>query len=128
VRKLYALVIEDDADLAFIFAQALQEAGFDVGIIRAGDTAQARLAVETPDVVVLDLHLPHVSGAEILRQIRRDERLAGTRVIVATADPRMAELFQDQEHQPDLVLLKPITFTQMRDLAARMGALIPTEE
>jgi DNA-binding response OmpR family regulator len=114
-----ALIIEDDSDLALIFAQALQAAGFDTGIVQHGDHALARLAVATPDIVVLDLHLPHVSGADILRQIRADERLARTRVIVATADPRLADMLLDQ---PDLVLLKPISFSQLRDLAARLAS------
>jgi CheY-like chemotaxis protein len=114
-----ALIIEDDGDLALIFAQALQAAGFATGIVQDGHHALARLAVATPDIVVLDLHLPKVSGADILRQIRADERLAHTRVIVATADPRMAEML---EHQPDLVLLKPISFSQLRDLAARLAS------
>ena len=118
-----ALIIEDDSDLAFIFAQALEAAGFATGIIQDGDHALARLAVATPDVVVLDLHLSHVSGADILRQIRADERLTQTRVIVATADPRMADMLQDQ---PDLVLLKPISFSQLRDLAARLVSTAST--
>ena len=105
--------------LALIFAQALETAGFTAGIIQDGDHALARLAVATPDIVVLDLHLPHVSGADILRLIRADERLAQTRVIVATADPRMADMLQDQ---PDLVLLKPISFSQLRDLAVRLAS------
>jgi len=118
----FALIIEDDADLAIIFAEALQAAGFDTGIIRSGDTALARLAVTTPDVVVLDLHLPQVAGTEILRHIRADQRLLNTRVIVATADPRMAEALQDEA---DLILIKPISFTQLRDLATRMSFQSP---
>jgi DNA-binding response OmpR family regulator len=118
VSSMYAMIIEDDGDLAFIFAEALQAAGFETGIIQAGDTALARLAVTTPDIVVLDLHLPHVSGVEILRQIRADARLAETRIIITTADPRMAEVLEDQA---DLVLIKPIGFSQLRDMAARLS-------
>jgi len=112
-----ALIIEDDPDAATIFSEALQAAGFETEIVRTGDKALKRLAVTTPDAVVLDLHLPHVSGTDILRQIRADARLAKTRIIIATADPRMAELLRDQA---DLVLLKPISFSQLRDLAARL--------
>ena len=112
-----ALIIEDNSDLAVIFAQALQAAGFATGIIRDGDQALARLAIATPDVVVLDLHMPRVSGAEILRRIRADARLAGTRVIVATADAYVADVLREQA---DLVLIKPVSFTQLRDLAGRL--------
>lgn len=112
-----ALIIEDDPDAATIFSEALQAAGFETEIVRTGDKALKRLAVTTPDAVVLDLHLPHVSGIDILRQIRAEARLAKTRIIIATADPRMAELLRGQA---DLVLLKPISFSQLRDLAARL--------
>ena len=78
-----------------------------------------------PDVVVLDLHLPRVAGMDILHQIRADERLTGTRVIVATAHPRMAESLRDEA---DLVLLKPISFSQLRDLASILGSSYPASE
>lgn len=125
LSRQLALIIEDDYDLATIFAEALQAAGFDAEIIRAGDTALERLDATTPSVVVLDLHLPHVSGVDILQRIRADARLAGTRVMVATADPRMAELLEDEA---DLVLLKPISFSQLRDLAMRMSQTAPPDE
>jgi DNA-binding response OmpR family regulator len=112
-----ALVIEDDYDLSNIFAQALRSAGFEPEIIRTGDVALARLACTEPGVVVLDLHLPRVAGMDILRQIRADPRLAETRVIVATADDRLAEILHEEA---DLVLVKPISFSQLRDLSARL--------
>ncbi len=113
-----ALIVEDDADLANIFAEALQAARYDTDIIRTGDRAMARLKTGMPDVVVLDLHLPGESGMEILKQIRADAHLARTRVIVASADPVMAESLNDQA---DLVLIKPISFSQLRDLANRLN-------
>ncbi len=112
-----ALIIEDDKDLARIFSEALLQAAFETEIIRDGQAALERLAEVTPVVVVLDLHLPHVSGKKILRQIRADERLAKTRVILATADPRMAQNLRDDA---DVVLLKPVSFEQLYFLAGRM--------
>lgn len=117
--KSSALIIEDDEDLSLIFSEALQAAGFETEIIRRGDVALERLATTTPDVVVLDLHLPRVAGMDILHQIRTDKRLAGTRVIVATAHPNMAETLRDEA---DLVLLKPVSFSQLRDLAVILGS------
>lgn len=113
-----ALIIEDNRDLAVVFAQALQAAGYATGIIEDGNQALARLAVATPDIVVLDLHIPQVPGAEILRQIRADARLSTTRVIVATADSRVPDALREQA---DLVLIKPVSFNQLRDLAARFS-------
>jgi DNA-binding response OmpR family regulator len=115
-----ALIIEDDYDLVIIFEEALKAAGFETQAARDGFTALKRLAAITPDVIVLDLHLPHVAGTDILKQIRADDRLAQARVIVATADARLAETLHDQA---DLVLVKPISFGQLRDLSKRMQAL-----
>jgi two-component system response regulator AdeR len=125
MSELLGLIIEDDDDLAVIFSEALQAAAFKTEIIQSGDQALARLAVTTPDVVVLDLHLPRVAGMDILHQIRADARLAKTRVIVATAHPRMAESLRDEA---DLVLLKPISFSQLRDLAAILGSTHSEED
>ena len=111
------LIIEDDADLAAIFAEALHLAELETEIIVNGATASARLKEVVPKVVVLDLHLPHVSGEILLRQIRSTPALAHTRVIIATADPVMAD---GLSLEADLVLIKPISFSQLRVFALRM--------
>jgi CheY-like chemotaxis protein len=117
-----ALIVEDHQDIATVFSAALQAIDFETEIIGSGDLALTRLAATTPDLVVLDLNLPRVTGAEILHHIRADARLKGIRVIIATAYPDIARGLEDEA---DLVLLKPITFRQMRDLAARMMSSTP---
>ncbi|MGC9468676.1 MAG: response regulator [Anaerolineae bacterium] len=118
MSKPYGLVIEDNPDLATIFCEALQAAEFETRIIDDGQEALEYLATARPDLIVLDLHLPHTSGDTILREIRSNERLAGIRVVIATADPQMAESL---DKDSDLVLLKPVSFNQLRDLAARLA-------
>jgi CheY-like chemotaxis protein len=124
-EKPLALIIEDDRKQATIFDQALRMAEFETEIIQDGKAALERLAATVPVLVVLDLYLPYVSGGDVLRQIRADERLAKTRVILATADHRMAEHLREKS---DLVLLKPVSFNQLRDLAARLRSLDTTRE
>ncbi|MFL7791702.1 MAG: PleD family two-component system response regulator [Anaerolineae bacterium] len=118
MSKSLAFIIEDHLDAATIFSEALKAASFETEIIRSGDVALERLANTVPDMVILDLNLPQVSGAEILARIRTDERLSKTCVIVATAHPQLADTVQGEA---DLVLLKPISFTQLRSLAIRLG-------
>lgn len=118
MHRRMALIIEDEEDLADLFAMALSSAGFETEVIRSGDMAMARLGMVAPDIVILDLHLPGVGGRSILHRIRSDPRLAGTRVIISTADAQMAQMVQDQA---DLVLIKPVSLPQVRDLAARLG-------
>lgn len=116
-QRPQALIVEDDIAQASIFEQALQMADFETQIITDGQAALDALQTVTPALVVLDLHLPTVSGAEILHAIRAEPRLAGARVMLATANPLAAESLRGSS---DLVLLKPISFSQLRDLAHRL--------
>jgi len=112
-----ALIIEDDESLSFIFTSALKQAEFETEPILDGAAALARLAETTPAIILLDLHLPNVSGKEILGQIRSAPHLEHSRVVLVTADALLAESLRDQA---DLVLLKPISFEQLQILASRL--------
>jgi DNA-binding response OmpR family regulator len=123
-EKPISMVIEDDEDLSAIFCEALNAAGFETEIVRNGRLAIERLKVVTPDVVVLDMHLPLVAGSEILKYIRSEKRLAFTNVVVTTADAIMGEQMRESA---DFVLIKPISFGQLRDLTARLNPIDPEE-
>jgi DNA-binding response OmpR family regulator len=112
-----ALIIEDDSRLALIFAEALRNAGYVPEIVGDGRTAETRLQEVVPTLILLDLHLPYLSGDNLLPQIRANEHLAGCVVVLATADAILAETHRSDA---DLVLLKPISFSQLRDLAIRL--------
>jgi len=114
-----ALIIEDDEDLASIFAEALRGVGFEVEIIADGQAAQERLkSGTTPFLILLDMHLPHISGADLLTNIiKRDQRFTKTIIIITTADARMGEAYNEEV---DFVMIKPISFVQLRDLTSRL--------
>jgi len=113
-----ALIIEDDEDLANIFAEALRGVGFEVEHVADGKIAEERLISGTvPFLILLDMHLPHVSGGELLTKMKQDERFANTIMILTTADARMGEAYSDQA---DFVMIKPISFVQLRDLTSRL--------
>lgn len=116
----YALVVEDDHDAAYIFRQALQDAGFHTEVVANGHKAQARLAFNNPDLIVLDLHLPQVSGDVVLRQLRGQRRLARAHVVVATGDAGAAQHYGEFADQ---VLVKPVGYTQVRQLAESLIAV-----
>ena len=116
-EKPLALVVEDDVAQADIFRRAVALANYRVVVCETGTAAREFLAENTPHLVVLDLHVPGVSGSELLEFIRNQPHLRNTRVILATANPRMAEMLEEQS---DLVLLKPVSFTQLRSLAERL--------
>ncbi|GAB4144606.1 MAG: hypothetical protein Fur0021_01320 [Candidatus Promineifilaceae bacterium] len=112
-----ALVIEDDDTLATIFAQALQMAGYTTQVIGDDETALQVLATVTPDLIVLDMHLPGISGKQVLPAIQDSGNLQRARLIIATADSGLAATLQQQA---DLVLVKPVSFHQLRQFAARL--------
>jgi DNA-binding response OmpR family regulator len=115
-----ALVIEDDPVLASIFAKALQEAEYAVIEVHDGQQALDYLSVSAPNIVVLDLHLPKVTGRELLTYIRNNENLTSTHVVLLSADAALSDYL---ESQADMVLIKPVGFNQLRELTARLNPL-----
>ena len=117
MKTMHALIVEDEPDLAAIFARSLEIGGFTTSIAPNGNTALEYVAENVPDVVILDLHLPDIDGMEILYKVRADERLNNTKVIISSADAQMVQLAEDKA---DLILVKPVGVSQLRDLALRL--------
>jgi two-component system, OmpR family, response regulator AdeR len=111
-----AYVIEDDEVIANIFSTAVRQAEFETVIIRDGVDAMEKLEANVPDLVILDLHLPGISGINILRLIRGDARFKKTRVLIASADATQSEFLRVNA---DEVLIKPIGFLKMREVASQ---------
>lgn len=113
-----ALIIEDEVNIASFLTEALGLAGFTAEIAPDGREALERLTLPPrPDLVVLDLNLPSVSGETVLRQIRADARLAGLPVVLTTGEAHIADKLREDA---DFVLLKPFSFDQVHGLALRL--------
>jgi DNA-binding response OmpR family regulator len=120
-----ALVIEDNECVAEICRIALEQAEFEVELVPDGQMALDRLAIITPALILLDLHLPIVPGQQILRYIRTREQLAKTRVILTSADiPRAKDL----QFETDFVLEKPFGFTKLYELVKAIRFSQPSNE
>jgi DNA-binding response OmpR family regulator len=78
------LVIEDDDALANMYRSALCVAGFDVHVAGDGITGLEDIDEDHPDLVVLDLHLPHLTGETILREVAATPDTRNIPVIVVT--------------------------------------------
>lgn len=78
------LVIEDDDALATMYRSALSFAGFDVEVAGDGLTALEDIDEDHPDLVVLDLHLPQLDGAAVLREVSATPDTRDIPVIVVT--------------------------------------------
>ncbi len=112
-----ALIVEDDPHQSEIFSHALQQAGYEIRAYMNGQQALDQMAETPPYLVVLDLHLPDITGDKILHRMRADKSLAETKVILATANPHMAESLREIS---ELVLIKPVSFSQLKQLAMRL--------
>ncbi|GIK38748.1 MAG: hypothetical protein BroJett011_25810 [Chloroflexota bacterium] len=112
-----ALIIEDNEDVAHICRIALEQAGFEVEVAQDGRTALERLATIAPALILLDLHLPYVSGHQILHHIQTQEYALKPQVVLATADLLRAEKMQNEV---DFVLLKPFGFIKLYELAKKL--------
>ena len=112
-----ALIIEDDPKLGAIYQTIVEQAGYIAEIIQTGDQAMKRLDTATPNLVLLDIHLPHVSGRDILQRIRSDKRLMHIPVIVLTADQHVTPAVTEQAYH---VLTKSLGISQLRSLVARL--------
>jgi two-component system sensor histidine kinase/response regulator len=111
-----AYIIEDNDDIANLFSRALTSAKFNVEVINDGAKAIKKLEKTNPTLIILDLHLPNVNGITILNHIRTKEHLNETSIIIATADGSLSEYHRERA---DLLLQKPVTFSQMRSFAER---------
>jgi CheY-like chemotaxis protein len=117
MEKPFALIIEDDRDISALFRHVLDIAGYHTEIILHGKEAIQRLESARPDIVLLDLHLPGISGIQILEHVRADKRLKSVPVVVITAYARDAESLPVE---PDLVLMKPVDLEQLSNLVQRL--------
>jgi two-component system cell cycle response regulator DivK len=117
MEKPIALIVEDDRDIVALFRHVLDVAGYHTEIVLDGKDAMDRLDVLIPHIVLLDLQLPRVSGIEILKRIRDDERLKRVPVVVITAYAPMADSLPVE---PDLLLLKPVDINQLSNLVQRL--------
>ena len=70
VQELHALVVEDDPDISSALVETLEGAGFRVTSALDGRQAVSAAAADPPDLVTLDLTLPHMDGIEVCRRIR----------------------------------------------------------
>ena len=117
---MLALIIEDQQSIGMLYAETLHRAGFDAEHIADGREALDRLQQIAPDLIVLDMNLPHVSGHYLLKQIRGDPRLAETPVIIATANAVMADALQDQLGPFDILMIKPVRPAELIEMAQRI--------
>src|SRR5579863_11917 len=116
------LVIEDEVDLATTLEYRLIADGFQVRLAHSGKQGLASATAEPlPDVIVLDLMLPDLSGTEICRRLREQERTRELPVIMCTAKGEEIDRVVGFEVGADDYVVKPFS---VRELILRVRALL----
>ncbi len=117
------LVVDDvDAELRMV-ASAVAQPGWTIRSARSGREARMRLVQQTPDVVVLDVNLPDITGLELCRWIKGHDRLKHTRVVLVTGRQDLDTRVNGFQLGADDVLVKPLV---PAELCARVRALVRT--
>ncbi len=115
------LVVEDEPDIRELLRYSLAEEGFVVE--EAGDGAEAldRITRRAPDLVVLDLMMPRMSGLELCRRLRASADTAALPVMVVTAKGAEVDRILGLEMGADDYVVKPFS---PREVVARVKGLL----
>jgi DNA-binding response OmpR family regulator len=118
--KKRVLIIEDEKEISLIMKLRLEAAGYDV--IQAFDGADGLIKARTsePDLVLLDLVLPEVSGAQILDELKRDHRPTRIPVVIVTCLARELESVKASAAKAEAYFLKPFDTTELMATVARL--------
>jgi DNA-binding response OmpR family regulator len=116
------LVVEDEQDIAALIKHALERSGdAQVDVVRSGDTALRAVADQAPDLVILDLNLPVLSGTEVCRVMRGRPDTANVPIIILTARASETDRVSGLDLGADDYVTKPFS---LRELAARVRAVL----
>ena len=114
-RSTRVLLVEDEPLTAEVFARSLQRAGIQVDVARDGLQALRHLRDHTPSLLVLDMSLPALSGASVVRELRASGSPDLPVVVVSGSEQRACSL-GDDELYPGVWLKKPVKPRKLVDV------------
>jgi DNA-binding response OmpR family regulator len=112
------LVVDDFEPIQNLFKDVLERFNFDVITADNGEDGLRSIYTEQPDMLVLDVDLPRMSGLELLARIRSNEITKNIRVIIVTANHIIEH--SDDISDADLVLIKPVSPLDLANFAGRL--------
>ena len=120
-RKI--LLVEDDQEVASFINTGLTEAGYDVTVCNDGTSGYQSTTSSTFDLLILDVMLPGMSGLDICRSVRRQNKVVG--ILLLTALGNAENIVQGLESEADDYLVKPFKFVE---LLARIKSILRRAE
>jgi phosphate regulon transcriptional regulator PhoB len=115
------LIVEDERDIRDLVVLHLQRDGYEVTSAGSGEEALARVRQSPPDLVVLDLMLPAMSGLEVCRRIRQEQATATLPIVMLTAKADEVDRVVGLELGADDYVVKPFS---PKELLARVRAVL----
>ena len=119
------LLIEDDKDIIELVKYNLEKDGYQISSSTDGSTGLAQIRKSAPDLLILDLMLPKLSGLDVCKEVRRDTNLNRLPILILTAKGEEADRVVGLELGADDYVTKPFS---PRELAARVKALLRRAE
>ena len=115
------LISEDERDIRNLIAFTLEFAGYDVIATKDGQEAVEVIPVEMPDLILLDVRMPRMTGYEVCREIKENEDTKHIPVIFLSAKGQDAEIQEGIDAGAEEYLVKPFA---PDDLLARVKAIL----
>ena len=115
------LIVEDDRAMQQIFSEVLRIDGHTVICSGDGEDAIKQLSNHLPDVLLLDMNLPKLSGYDILNYIHQAEVYLHMKIIIVTANNNIMN--SPEADLADIVMLKPISMPQLRSMVSRLTGI-----
>ena len=112
------LVADNDEDILTLVSFRLERQGYEVLVARDGAEALERARAELPDLCVLDVMMPKLTGYEVTRELRADPRTADVPVILLTARVQEADVRSGYDAGADDYVRKPFAPQELRDRVA----------
>lgn len=116
------VVVEDEPDAAEMFAEMMRVTGFRVVKSYSSGPAINLIAAEMPDVVILDVMMPDVSGLEVLKFMRHQPELDTIPVIVVSAKSLPSDIKTGMEAGASAYLTKPVGFLDLKQTVEKVIA------
>jgi two-component system phosphate regulon response regulator PhoB len=115
------LIVDDDPDIRELVAFKLRQVGYGVRVEKDGESGLFAAVEEQPDLVLLDVMMPKISGIEMSRRLREDERTANIPIILITAKAREADVQRGFAAGANDYIVKPFS---PRDLVSRVESML----
>lgn len=120
MTRVRALIVEDQTSLSDIYRDALNLMGIETHCVFDGQQALDTLETANPDIILLDMNLPKVSGHYVYKHIRAQERFNQTPILIATANAVIANSLTDSLTDLDILMVKPISVSQLQQIVKRL--------